>query len=471
MSETKDYYEGKDKLWHDRWFEMFRKGKWMSNPDFSSTMSPEWDSYHPYSCNTCKRGGLQSLNLVRCSGCRVVKYCCRDHQKKDWPMHKSWCKAFSKVSDINDEADEKIDWTEWSRRQNETSRKIMNMVRGDLRHSINVQIAWVQPHCSRCFRSGRISGVDLVVCPSCNGVAVCKSCLGHETDTTWETFHNGDKQECESYLIYLCCSAMIVEHEKPVLRPSHTNCTETFCPKDWIDYFEKKGNDFGTWLDGPISALRIMAPIVCFLTDGLTLPMTIQMFLGELSLLKKSELSIHILGAEGQEFIATRAFLELGRLNPQLKRLDIVMVGPNLPNNYSHSYPQFVLSSEEAPCHLEGTVDHVSGLYHRCPAASGPVPDLFVAFNPGFQEPSHFVTWRSTLELVKTRTGVPLCITGFNFSEVHNDVKVLKGVGFQEKVPPTANPFRSTRPFLDPSREETDFIYNNKAYAIVQGVA
>ncbi|CAJ1952841.1 unnamed protein product [Cylindrotheca closterium] len=467
MSKTKDYYEGKDNLWHDGWFEMFRNGQWMSDSNFSNTMVANWDSYHPYSCNGCKRGGLQSLNLVRCSGCKVVKYCCRDHQKKDWSTHKKWCKAFNKVSDINDEIDEKIDWTEWNRRQNERNIKLMSIWVGDLSHTPPIQIALVQPHCRQCYRSGRISGVDLVVCPSCNGVAICKSCLGNE-DVTWETFHNGDQQECELYLIYLCCSGMVVEKGQPLLAASDTNCKDTFNPKDWIEYFEKKGNDFDMGVGLPISALRFMAPITCFLTNGLTLAMTTQMLLGKLNLLKKSELRIHILGGASHEISVTRAFIELGRLNPQLKRLDIVVVGPSL-RNYSYSYSHFLFPSE-VPCHLDGTVDHVKDLYHNSSVASGPVPDLFMAFNPGFHDPSHFVNWRSTVELVRTRTGVPLCITGLNFSEVQNDVRILKDMGFQEKMPPTANPFRSMRPFLDPSREETDFIYNNKAYAIVQGI-
>lgn len=214
-----------------------------------------------------------------------------------------------------------------------------------------------------------------------------------------------------------------------------------------------------------------MAPVPCFITDGLTLPMTVQMLLGKLDLLKKSELRIHILGGDAQELMVTRAFVELGRLNPQLKRLDIILVGPNLPNNRSYSYSQFT-ASHEATYHLKGSFDYVIDLYHTCSAAvSGPVPDLFVAFNPGIHDSSYFPSWRPTLELLsKKRKGVPLGITGFNYLEVYHDVNKLKAMGFQEeKTPPTANPFRSMRPFLDPAREETDLCYGNKAYAILEG--
>lgn len=32
-----------------------------------------------------------SVSELRCSKCRVVSYCCSDHQKKDWEEHKRFC--------------------------------------------------------------------------------------------------------------------------------------------------------------------------------------------------------------------------------------------------------------------------------------------------------------------------------------------------------------------------------------------
>ena len=33
-------------------------------------------------------------NLLVCSSCKMVCYCCHEHQKADWPLHKDDCKAF-----------------------------------------------------------------------------------------------------------------------------------------------------------------------------------------------------------------------------------------------------------------------------------------------------------------------------------------------------------------------------------------
>jgi hypothetical protein len=40
-------------------------------------------------CAMCPRYG------ERCSGCKNVYYCCRSHQKDDWPVHKLVCKKFA----------------------------------------------------------------------------------------------------------------------------------------------------------------------------------------------------------------------------------------------------------------------------------------------------------------------------------------------------------------------------------------
>ena len=31
-----------------------------------------------------------------CTGCRSVKYCSTEHQKRDWPSHKSKCRSVKK---------------------------------------------------------------------------------------------------------------------------------------------------------------------------------------------------------------------------------------------------------------------------------------------------------------------------------------------------------------------------------------
>ena len=51
-----------------------------------------------YECAYCKKGGS---NMQRCSQCKLLYYCCKDHQIKDWrEAHREECKEF--VRDMNE---------------------------------------------------------------------------------------------------------------------------------------------------------------------------------------------------------------------------------------------------------------------------------------------------------------------------------------------------------------------------------
>ncbi len=45
----------------------------------------------PRSCAVCKKDESPSQSLHRCSKCKAVYYCCREHQLQHWPVHKSTC--------------------------------------------------------------------------------------------------------------------------------------------------------------------------------------------------------------------------------------------------------------------------------------------------------------------------------------------------------------------------------------------
>lgn len=59
----------------------------------SSSSSTEPDLL-PTSCNVCDR----TENLLRCSRCKSVYYCSKDHQRQDWKKHKPECSSRGSVS-------------------------------------------------------------------------------------------------------------------------------------------------------------------------------------------------------------------------------------------------------------------------------------------------------------------------------------------------------------------------------------
>ena len=52
----------------------------------------------PFCCVECKRGGLTGTKLVRCSRCKLARYCCAEHAKLHWRTHKHGCAALAALA-------------------------------------------------------------------------------------------------------------------------------------------------------------------------------------------------------------------------------------------------------------------------------------------------------------------------------------------------------------------------------------
>lgn len=77
-------------------------------------MSKYLHEYNEGRCRTCSRTALfetddagniifkenkpiKKANLMICTSCKSVQYCCKEHQVEDWPSHKKFCKRFRKL--------------------------------------------------------------------------------------------------------------------------------------------------------------------------------------------------------------------------------------------------------------------------------------------------------------------------------------------------------------------------------------
>ena len=57
-------------------------------------------------CRTCgASSGAEGGPLKRCGSCRLVYYCCREHQKVDWKSHKDTCKSAGNKESVQTAAD------------------------------------------------------------------------------------------------------------------------------------------------------------------------------------------------------------------------------------------------------------------------------------------------------------------------------------------------------------------------------
>ena len=53
--------------------------------------------YFPGACFVCKATPPAGGSLSRCANCRMIKYCSKEHQKMDWPIHKTICKRLERT--------------------------------------------------------------------------------------------------------------------------------------------------------------------------------------------------------------------------------------------------------------------------------------------------------------------------------------------------------------------------------------
>lgn len=63
----------------------------------SSLYSTDEKFYFPNMCHSCHSYGGENINLKRCSACGIISYCCKEHQVKDWPSHKQFCRVMCQI--------------------------------------------------------------------------------------------------------------------------------------------------------------------------------------------------------------------------------------------------------------------------------------------------------------------------------------------------------------------------------------
>ena len=273
-------------------------------------------------------------------------------------------------------------------------------------------------------------------------------------------------------------SAMIqLPSEKPrhIYKPLHT-------VQSWKGYLEDVSDsplarfitkDFSPNDGGKASlhACRFLKIAADSLSHILTILIGLDSEISNLS--SRTNLVIHIVGADDEEIDRASMTEELYHLLPRLQTLVVGYVGPDVGS--THGNTTKLLNFKCCPeCQKMGRSPRqafmADELYHdfaKSDLFAKYPPDLIVALHSGHAE-SQVQRWRSTLQCILD-LGVPALFTTYNKSEVEQEEQIFDIMGARFSRRPAENPWRGVLPKLDMFMERYDLYYFNYYWYIVKG--
>jgi splicing suppressor protein 51 len=218
----------------------------------------------------------------------------------------------------------------------------------------------------------------------------------------------------------------------------------------WSDFFESI--PFSMQGQNPEHVDEELHPVMA--TDSSNMSVTILAALEATipNLLNKSDLTIHLVGASGREVTHLLLFEDLLHLLPQLKKLHIVLCGPDRalmsPRSTGDLGQEFEMDSCPA-CTSAGkrkTASIYLGVYHdfaKRPAYRK--PDLAVLFHSGRSQEAE-ESWSPTTRLLVKEGTCTLCTT-YTAREATEEVEELDQMGAKLLLRPVENKWRGLVPW------------------------
>ncbi|XP_071445081.1 myb-like protein X [Hetaerina americana] len=421
-------------------------------------------------CHVCKSIHGGATRLKSCSACRLIAYCCKEHQRTHWKEHKALCQLVQKkikksgLQDLYGEAYKITDAEEW-------------------RKFRCYQIVDVEQHMGRplepferemflyprvCIVCRKSDPEKLKVCKECHFINFCTS----------EHLPISHKIWCKDLKLLLQLNQY--QSQYGLIRPNipnlHLEHTKPF-PKSMKDLFSIS-------LRGYQNAAHFNL-FEAALSDIATCPLTIcyalNLLYGENRTDICKKMTVHLVGAENQFEVEPLSKWDSFLLNvlPDITELHIVFIGPELSptmtdevsgDNYQKLEIKTINSSKKLTAEF-----YYGQLYHDYSNSSSfKQPDIICAFNCGIYRVTGFNnqdTWGPTIKSMVKDINIPVLLTAYTEVEAPKDVaRFRQQCDTKELITPMKNPFASMRPNLNfVSDDETPLIYKNQFLSVVKG--
>lgn len=204
-------------------------------------------------------------------------------------------------------------------------------------------------------------------------------------------------------------------------------------------------------------------------TCAFTVPLTIIAALECLfpDLAKRTSISLHLLGADPWELEHMPVFEEILHLLPSLKRLELTLVGLDIPEEGVSESAVMIqccpscssrgrtrpMSLFRSPYHESVDSEHYEQL------------DLAVAFHSGFSQEER-EDWAPTIRHL-SRSQHPSLFTTYNEEEMHQETTIISRLGAKFVQEGRINRWKAVCPLLDPMAYVEKNIYFSNYYCYI----
>jgi len=420
-----------------------------------------------YVCHVCKSLASSSSSLKKCSNCKMISYCSKEHQKENWAAHKDLCKVISKICKQNGMTNlfEKavgISPDEYRYYRSHCINKCEKELGRELYLWEKEMICFPQV-CHTCYESDT---QKLTTCQKCHHISYCK--LSH-LKTNHEIW-------CKEFQVY----------RDITLYQCHHGIIQPLLPDTSLQQYAPLTGDMKTFLLNTNTvgekSLELHRLNLVALSDIATCPLTVLFSLQQCNFhLETIEtLTIHLVGAEMQFEVETLQKWELFLLHliPSLTMLKVVFIGPELKTE-SRFIQTLGKNKTCMKCNTAGRMviyEFWRTLYHKfVMSLDYQKPDLTCAFNAGLYRLTDFEgkdTWSPTIKVMLKEPDIPVVVTEYTQKELPFDIQRTQNIldSLEIITPPTRNPFASLKPSLNFLSEETvPVIFKNFYITILQG--
>lgn len=405
----------------------------------------EWSSFFANSCYECGNWGT-GYPLQLCQGCRAVSFCtknCKDQQSK----HQELCRVLTEIRGTSPsifllDGNRDYNVKDWGTLKT----NLMLIVQLKLGRKLNKQEEEVLKHPRRCISCLEIDPNKLADCKVCPSTSFC---FKHMQTKEEHSERCRKLLECAASDVFF---APILKRDLPIA--PHDNQIPIKLPENMSAFIDNCGPPI---LPFPYNVQRSAN------SEIFSRPLTLLYAIEKLNYCVKDQLIVHVIGANAVELVDPSAFEVIFYYWPNLKELQLVFIGPDLPKSYFMPKQEW---NERQRAKIKFNVKIEPTYYHDFIKTLDDTnhADFIIGYNLGVHEyfnvGSINDSWASTIKLI-AQGKAPFLVTAYTYDEAQKDHERILSYSkkfitiFQDK-----NPFASQRHYRD--FETEDFYYQNQ---------